>query len=228
MVAFVPIAAPEVQTAHLRFPDRAEVRVVRVIGDFNSWNAPGQKLSPSLTGEGWTMDLSLNPGVYRYVFLPNGATVPLGKEFERQVNVVVIPPAEFARLPEKKGDGIISAAGVAHTVDRKYVSRLNVRTYALRIRTRKNDVADEVVAVHPDGSEQKNYPMRLIGTDPLFDYYEAKVVVPPDVPFSYLFFLDDGDGVRAVDRDGLQKGVLSEKPFRILPRDFKVPPNVGA
>jgi hypothetical protein len=198
--------------------------VVRVIGDFNDWSAPGNKLTPSLNGEGWTMDLALAPGVYRYVFLPNGQTVPVGAEFEKRVNVLVIPPSEYKTLPAKKGDGVISASAVMHTCDAHYVRRLNLRTYALRLRTRKGDVADEIVAVWSEGGEQKNYPMKFLDADPLFDYFEVKVVVDPAQPFNYRFLLDDGAGVRAYDQTGLGKGVLGAKPFTITPNQFKVLP----
>jgi hypothetical protein len=213
------------QLTHLIYSDRANVRQVRVVGDFNDWSAPGVKMIPSATGEGWTLDLPLAAGVYRYVYLPNGATVPCGKAFDSQVKVIVIAPDDYSLFPAKKGDGMITQSGVAHEDTPKFVKRLNARTYSLRLRTRKDDVLAEAVSVWSPGKDQKNYPMRLVGSDPLFDYYEVKIVVAPRARFSYRFLLDDGDGIQTYDQNGLNPGVLGNDPFVIGPDDYLVRPD---
>jgi len=201
---------------------------MRVTGDFNDWSAPGSDMMRSLSGDGWTMDLTLNPGVYRYVFVQKGEAVPTGEEFRKQVQVIVLPPADFKLLPAVKGDGLITESGIQHHGDSHDLKRINLRTYEVTLRTRKDDVLSEAIAVWSEGGkEQKNYPLKFVDSDPLFDYYQVKVVVDPTATFYYRFLLDDGTGTRAYDKAGLSKGIIGGDPFAVRPNQLKIPPDIG-
>jgi hypothetical protein len=69
-----PAAAPSRMVVQFRVSDR-EAHQVALVGDFNGWR-PAHQLRR--TGDGvWAVDVALEPGVYNYVFLVDGATVRL-------------------------------------------------------------------------------------------------------------------------------------------------------
>lgn len=214
------------QAFHLTYPSYANVRRMRVTGDFNGWSAPGDSMVRSSDGTAWTYDLALGPGVYRYVLLENSSTVPTGEAFSKQVKVILVEPADYKLFPAVRGDGLITPSGVSHSANSKTVRRLNQLSYLLVLRTRKDDVLSAAVAAWNVGGEQKNYPMKPSAADPLFDYYQARIVVNPSKPFQYRFLLDDGHGIRAFDRSGLSPGVIGGDPFEVQPNAYKILPGV--
>src|SRR5579862_3825670 len=110
-VAFL-LASP--QPVVLRYEPQDRPAKVTVVGDFNHWDAPGIKLKQSPNSLGWTLDLKLEPGAYRYVCLENGQTVPTGDDFKKAVQTLVITPPDYARYPGVQGDGIITASALRH------------------------------------------------------------------------------------------------------------------
>jgi hypothetical protein len=89
MIAFLlTLAAPNpVRISCSALPD---VHKMCAVGDFNHWDAPGKEMQLSKDGATWSLSLSLDYGVYRYVLLKNAATIPTGDEFQKQVKFLVL------------------------------------------------------------------------------------------------------------------------------------------
>lgn len=223
MIAALLLASAS-QQVHLKYEPPGRPAKVTVVGDFNHWDAPGMKVKPSGDGLSWVVDLDLEPGAYRYVWIENGQTVPTGEAFKKAVQMLVITPADYAKFPGVQGDGIITASALRHFPDARDTKRLKDRTFQLSFRTRHDDVQSVAVSVTQPGSETKVYPMALASSDPVYDLYQVKVVVDPDRLFQYRFLLNDGRGSRAFDTRGLSPGTIGAgDPFSQDPRSYKAP-----
>jgi hypothetical protein len=205
---------------------------VAVVGDFNSWDAPGIRMTPIENGYRWKLDLNLEPGSYRYTCLENGAAPPTGAARDAAVKWLLVTPKGYANHPAALDDGIITESGLGHYPDPRDTWRLSERTIEIGFRTRHDDVRTVSIAVSQPEAEQKDYPMVRAEADPVFDWFTVKIVVNPDKPFLYRFLLDDGAGPRAYDTGGLSGGLIGGgDPFRQDPATMTIlkeaPPQVA-
>ncbi|HWD41143.1 MAG TPA: alpha amylase N-terminal ig-like domain-containing protein [Fimbriimonas sp.] len=215
------LVALAVETVHLVYKTAEAPKAVYAVGDFNDWKTPGLPLRQE--GGSWKLDLKVDPGVYKYVFLAEGQSLPKGDELKKAEQLLAIPPPDYAKHVAEKGDGIITQSGVRHRPDAHDTSRFKTRAFDLTLRTRRDDVESVSVMAWNEGEAQKIYPMALKESDPLFDYYRVKIVVQPDQPFLYRFLLNDGRGSRAYDASGLSQGLIGGDPFKQSPFSYKDP-----
>jgi len=214
-LALIPVSAD------IRFQPSDHPANVYVVGDFDDWKAPGEKLVLGSDGQTWQTTLKLDPGVYRYVYLENDQKLPDPDALKDSEHFLTITPPEYKKSPGDLDDGQITASAIRHRplLD---VTRVNERTFQVAIRVRKDDVRSVTVTVSQPDHDQKNYSMVKSASNPLFDEFSQKIVVVPSLDFDYRFLLNDGAGPRAFDTRGLSGGVIGGgDAFHLTPATIK-------
>ncbi len=180
---------------------------IGVAGSFNTWNGTANPLHPTSDHVTWTTKVLLSPGIYGYKFVVNGTrwltdpNAPAQDDGNGNRNsVLVVPPADYARLPGIVGDGHITLAAVRHETIGRYVQRPDSSHLLLTLRTRHDDIrsCQLLLPAQNDKPEQK-VPMAHGESDPLFDYWQATVPLSSAKTLRYAFLLDDGGAPKLYD-----------------------------
>jgi glycosidase len=206
-----------------RFAPEGAAQSVAVVGTFNRWDRTTNPLARQPDGKTWSATLRLEPGVYQYRFVVNGArwladpNAPGMDDGNGNINsVLTVLPHGYETRPGVIGDGLITGSAVRHRPMRPYVLRMDRTHFALTLRTRHNDVKRCWLDVRG-----QKIPMTRSGSDALFDYWRATATLPAQGPLRYAFRLEDGPNPRLYDAgDWLVAGSFAPKWFMLNPKEF--------
>ena len=219
---------PEVHLVTLRYVSTTPCKTVNLVGSFNAWNRTAISLTSTPDHLHWQTSTSLAPGAYEFRFLVNDDKEFTCPEYAIQhklnfpdVNVLVVKPDEYKKLPGRLGDNLITPSGLSHKPLSDDVKRISQRVMKIRFRTRRSDVENVLIDV-TQGAEQKIYPMAQSQNDELYDYHYVRISVDPAAPIEYFFILKDGTESFRFSQKGLIQGLLVNSKFKILPNEYAV------
>jgi len=107
--------APIVEGSRVTFRCRAPgAREVRLVGSFNDWNPEGMPMAASAPQGFWTVTVTLEPGLHRYMFLvdgtewrtPEGAPLYEDDGFGQKNGVIDVPAPVTGGAPDGPTDGL--------------------------------------------------------------------------------------------------------------------------
>lgn len=180
-----------------------------VAGTFNDWNKSSYPLTLQPDGKTWEATYPIPPGVYTYRFVIDGNTwvndpnAPGVDDGNSNINsLLVVPPQDYDKFPDKVGDGVITPSAVLHHPERTDITRLGPLRFALALRTRHNDVARCYILVQKKGGGIAKFPMEVVLSNPLYDRWRGEVELPSLLPAHYAFLLEDGSTKLRYDASG--------------------------
>ncbi|NQT26506.1 alpha amylase N-terminal ig-like domain-containing protein [candidate division KSB1 bacterium] len=186
------------------------VNTVTLAGTFNDWNDSKNPMQ-DLDGDGvWETTLLLTPDRYLYKFVVDGSwlTDPNVKETEPDgqggLNGILnvsenAPDVQFAR-----GDSQIHIQTIPVTLDYSMVNPLEKEWVEFKMRTQRGDVESVNLLVIGEIDEPDAYPLTLMGSDPLTDYYQTRIKVKAEeANLWFAYEIVDGEKVIFVCPSGI-------------------------
>ena len=168
---------------------------VSLAGTFNNWNKDATPMKLEADGRTWSIDLDLKFGRYYYKFVRDGSewiTDPKAEKNEDDGNgntnsLLNILPTDF-KTPARKNDGEIARSALESGATLPYFN-VDGETCSIKIRTRKDDVAQIVAIVNG-----KELPTEIDSSDEVYETHRVDFVWDRKKDLKYQFRLEDGRG----------------------------------
>lgn len=190
MLALALINGTEQASLHVFEFTRPGAKQVSVAGGFNGWNKDKNPLTLGSDGRTWRTELKIAPGRYQYKFVVDGRdwvvdpkvkSVPDGSGNPN--SEILVEPADYARLPGKRGDGLITTSAFQHQASKPF-QVLTASGLRVMFRSRRGDLDGAEVTVG-----KRTYPATRVTQDDLTETYIA--TLPPSTKV-YKVHLRDG------------------------------------
>ncbi|MCL6534059.1 MAG: alpha amylase N-terminal ig-like domain-containing protein [Armatimonadetes bacterium] len=189
-----------------RFETPTPAEKVYLAGTFNEWQPRATPMHSTDGGRTWSLTLELEPGVYQYKFVVNGTewhidpNAPVVDDGNGNLNSVLWVEPDGYNRPARLGDGIFTRSAIDHNPADLRDRNVAGETLYLRLRTRKQDVA-EVRLLYTQNGRVRTLSMKPAVSDELYTYYTATL---PDSDYAYAFLLIDGRARLWLDASGLR------------------------
>jgi len=191
---------------------------VYLAGSFNEWQPRATPMQPDAEKRVWTLTLQLPPGAHQYKFVVNGTDwitdpkAPTIDDGNGNLNSVVWVEPDGYNRPARLGDGHITRSGVHHNPnDLRDRNPVHGKLY-LRLRTRKDDVAQGLLFYRQNGRTQR-IEMTPFVSDALYTYYRAVI---PEANLEYWFELRDGNArLRLPDGNARYRHRIGDHRFEV-------------
>jgi len=213
LVAF-GVSAETKRSITFRFETPVPAEIVYLAGTFNEWQPRKNPMHSPDGGRAWTLTLALEPGVYQYKFVVNGTEwypdpqAPIVDDGNGNLNSVLWVEPDGYQRPARIGDGHVTRTAIAHNPADLRDRNATQDKLFLRVRTRKDDVAQVRLLYWRNGRLQTRLLTPAV-SDALYTYYTATL---PDADYEYAFQIIDGKTSLLLNRGGLQRCSQNPNP----------------
>jgi len=188
------------------------VQSVALAGTFNDWNANKHPMQDE-DGDGiWEITILLTPDRYLYKFVVDGnwITDPNATETEPDgqggLNGILTVSEDAPDVQFVRGDGQIYTENIPVVLDYSMVNPLDDEWIEFKMRTQCSDVESVNLLVVGALDETDLYPLTLMGSDLLYDFYQTQIKVDKEEPYLWFTYeIVDGEKTIYISPEGIDE-----------------------